>query len=204
MRLRAFCQRMNDSTRRTGSLPTRFSVFVAKCAWVLIMTSACLPSPAPAQIPSEDHDWTVPPTSQLRQPPYSAPTPLVIPGGLRITTPELSAMLEVPPLPILIDVASGNEHVTLQGAYWLPGAGRGLNFIDDVQGSLSRFLEQVTEGNRNRALVFFCVNLECWLSYNAALRAVSAGYTTVYWYRGGLVAWQSGGRRLVPMHQPGR
>lgn len=194
---------MNDKNRYTGSLPPILCVLVANCAWMLIMALACLPSPVAAQILPEDHDWLVPPTAQLRQPPYSGPTPLTIPGGLRITTAKLRSMLESLPLPVLIDVASGSEHLTLQGAYWLPGAGHGLNFIDEVQASLSRFLEQVTEGNRNRPLIFFCVNLECWLSYNAALRAVSAGYTAVYWYRGGLAAWRSEGLQLVPMQQPG-
>ena len=153
-----------------------------------------------AQALPEDHDWQVPPTALLRQSTYSGPTPMEIPGGMRITTATLDSMLKSSPVPILVDVASGNGHETLSGAYWLPGAGRGSNFIDEVQASLSRFLEKVTEGNKSRALVFFCVNLECWLSYNAALRAVAAGYTAVYWYRGGLSAWRSAGLQLFPMH----
>ena len=30
---------------------------------------------------------------------------------------------------------------------------------------------------------------ECWLSYNAALTATDLGYTNLYWYRGGISAW---------------
>lgn len=40
-------------------------------------------------------------------------------------------------------------------------------------------------------LVFHCQSTQCWMSYNAALRAIHMGYTQVYWYRGGVEAWQS-------------
>jgi len=40
-------------------------------------------------------------------------------------------------------------------------------------------------------MVFFCVDPECWLSYNAALRAIGLGYTGVMWYRGGIAAWRA-------------
>jgi PQQ-dependent catabolism-associated CXXCW motif protein len=204
MRPGAFCQSLNDKAHHVYHLLTHHLVLVAKYACITIIASFCQAKPVTAQALPENHDWGITPTVLLRQPPYSSPTPMEIPGGLRVTTDELRSMLKSTPLPILIDVASGNEHETLPGAYWLPGAGRGANFIDEVQASLDRFLEKVTEGNRNRALVFFCVNLECWLSYNAALRAVAAGYTAVFWYRGGLSAWRSAGLLLFPMHQTGR
>jgi rhodanese-related sulfurtransferase len=41
--------------------------------------------------------------------------------------------------------------------------------------------------------VFFCSGVRCWLSYNAALRAVRGGYANVYWYRGGIDAWRAAG-----------
>ncbi|WP_413872328.1 rhodanese-like domain-containing protein [Albidovulum sp.] len=49
-----------------------------------------------------------------------------------------------------------------------------------------------------KMLVFYCSDPGCWLGYNAALGAVAAGYTNVYWYRGGLQAWQMSGLPLVP------
>ncbi|MND08271.1 hypothetical protein D3C83_307850 [compost metagenome] len=39
--------------------------------------------------------------------------------------------------------------------------------------------------------MFFCVDTECWLSYNAALRAIRLGYSNVMWYRGGISAWSA-------------
>lgn len=151
----------------------------------------------------EDRDWGVAPTSQLRQPPYSAPTPRTAPGVATIATQDLKALLDAEPAsvraPVLIDVAAGDGHRTLPGAYWLPGAGRGDNFIDELQASLVSLLEKLTGGDRQRPLVFFCVNTQCWLSYNAALRAAAAGYARVYWYRGGLEAWRAAGLPLVQM-----
>jgi rhodanese-related sulfurtransferase len=40
-------------------------------------------------------------------------------------------------------------------------------------------------------MVFYCVDSECWLSYNAALRAIALGYTNVMWYRGGIASWRT-------------
>jgi rhodanese-related sulfurtransferase len=31
------------------------------------------------------------------------------------------------------------------------------------------------------------------MSYNAALRAIAAGYSNVLWYRGGIEAWKAAG-----------
>ena len=52
-------------------------------------------------------------------------------------------------------------------------------------------LRELTANNPNRALVFFCQGARCWESYNAALRAIHAGFTAVYWYRGGVLAWEA-------------
>ena len=141
----------------------------------------------------EDRDWGVAPTNRLRQEPYHAPTPREIPGALVVQTRELRAMLASTVPPIVIDVLSEEGHVTLAGALWLSGAGRGTNFVDPVQAVLAPLLGQLTDGDKARAMVFFCASSQCWLSYNAALRAAAAGYTKVYWYRGGIEAWVEAG-----------
>ena len=40
------------------------------------------------------------------------------------------------------------------------------------------------------SIVFFCLSAKCWLSHNAALRAIALGYENVHWYRGGIKAWK--------------
>jgi len=142
---------------------------------------------------NESRDWGIAPTNQLRQQPYHGPTPIQIPGAQVMQTRQLQAMLAGPASPILIDVLSDPGHLTLAGAVWLSGAGRGANFLDPVQSVLTQLLRQLSGGDKSRPMVFFCASAECWLSYNAALRAAAAGYSRVYWYRGGVEAWVAAG-----------
>jgi hypothetical protein len=41
------------------------------------------------------------------------------------------------------------------------------------------------------------------MSYNAALRAINAGYTNVLWYRGGIEAWKMAGLPTQAVQQQG-
>ena len=141
----------------------------------------------------ENVDWGIAASNRLRQAPYHGPTPLTIPGAQVLQTRELQAMLAGAAPPVLIDVLSEGGHVTLAGAVWISGAGRGTNFMDPVQSVLAQLLAQLSGGDKSRGLVFFCASSQCWLSYNAALRAVAAGYDRVYWYRGGIESWGAAG-----------
>jgi PQQ-dependent catabolism-associated CXXCW motif protein len=87
--------------------------------------------------------------------------------------------------PTLIDVMP-NPIRFLPGAAKNNDMGSDLTRAGDSAGQ--RFLEQQVKAKTN-SVVFYCMSWECWLSYNAALRAVSLGYTDVYWYRGGIFAW---------------
>jgi PQQ-dependent catabolism-associated CXXCW motif protein len=151
----------------------------------------------------EDRDWGVAATRDIRQAPYSAPTPLEVPGASRVSTQELKALLESGAAPLLIDVAGGEEHESLKGAVWLPGAGRGVHYFDLLQADLAERLAALTARNKAAPMVFFCVNAQCWLSYNASLRAAALGYTRVLWFRGGIEAWREAGLPTVPVGQPG-
>ncbi len=173
----------------------RFIAGLAVSAAILASNAAA----AQSAFADEDHDWGIAATHELRRPPYTAPTPRAIPGGQVIRTLELKTMLEADARALAIDVASGDGHVTLAGSRWLGGAGRGANFIDALQAQLAERLAQLTGGDKSRPLVFFCVNSQCWLSYNAALRAIALGYTRVYWYRGGIEAWRAAGLPLAPV-----
>jgi tetratricopeptide (TPR) repeat protein len=64
-------------------------------------------------------------------------------------------------------------------------------FDDEIQHRLKKDLAELTRGDRDMPLVFFCEGVKSWQSYNAALRALDLGYTQVYWYRGGISAWDS-------------
>jgi PQQ-dependent catabolism-associated CXXCW motif protein len=72
------------------------------------------------------------------------------------------------------------------------------HFGDRTQQQAAQWLQQVTGGNAQLPIVVFCSDPQCWLSYNASLRVVAAGYSNVYWYRGGLQAWQMAGLQMMP------
>ena len=138
------------------------------------------------------------PSATLRLSEYSAPTPESIPGARVIGTAELRHAVQGPPSgrPLIFDVR-GERQDSLPGAIWLPGAGRGSSYEDAVQRQLAATLREVTRGDASRTLVFFCAGPRCWLSYNAALRAVKLGYRDVRWYREGVEVWGEGGGALA-------
>jgi len=180
---------------RSAALGLPFLACILACALLIVVGGAAHAQPAPGEhgYADEDRDWGIAPTNRLRQPPYHGPTPLQIPGAQLVNTRELQAMVAGSGSPILIDVLSGEGHLTLAGAAWISGAGRGANFLDPVQSTLVPLLAQLAGGDKTRPMVFFCASAQCWLSYNAALRAVAAGYSSVYWYRGGIDAWIAAG-----------
>ena len=46
------------------------------------------------------------------------------------------------------------------------------------------------------SLAIYCL-AQCWMSWNAAKRAIEYGYRSVYWYRDGTDGWQELGYPLV-------
>jgi PQQ-dependent catabolism-associated CXXCW motif protein len=144
----------------------------------------------------EDRDWGVPPTKALRTVGYHGPTPRQIPGGKVITTGELQKLMEQVPRPYVIDVLGGGVHRTIAGAFWMLGSGPG-DMSKDEEERFAKAIAAFAGGDKGRGMVFFCVDNECWLSYNAALRAITLGYTNVMWYRGGIAAWREAGNLMA-------
>lgn len=150
------------------------------------------------QAGAELQDFGVPAQAQLHDGAMHGPTPTSIPGGRLITTVELAAMLQQ---------NQGQANGTLlfhvlgsppmiPGAIQAAPASAPGNFSDQTQQEFGQFLQQATQGNRARPMVFYCQSTQCWMSYNAALRAINMGYSSVLWYRGGIEAWQQSGQAL--------
>ena len=140
----------------------------------------------------EAEDWGVPATDQLRQDAYHAPTPTTHPAAAVITTQDLHAQLIGPNPPVTINAVSGKNQVTsIPGSIWLPAAGQGGEFDDDIQTSLASTIRTITDDDLARPIVVYCIDANCWLSYNAALRLHALGYENLYWYRGGIAAWKA-------------
>jgi len=135
-------------------------------------------------------DYGIPEQAEL-QSNLGSPTPMTIPGAVRVTTDDVKLSLESDTPPLLVDVLASNHQTTLQGAVFVPSGGAPGNFNDNAQRDFSQALAKLLGGQKDRVLVFFCAGPSCWESYNAALRALYAGYTNIQWYRGGLAAWSA-------------
>lgn len=86
------------------------------------------------------------------------------------------------------------QHLTIPGAYWLHDTGYDRLSPQESQ-RFSDGLAAATADDKSRKLVIFC-RAECWLSWNAAKRAISLGYREVNWFPDGTDGWQTAGRDL--------
>ncbi|MBV9249747.1 MAG: PQQ-dependent catabolism-associated CXXCW motif protein, partial [Acetobacteraceae bacterium] len=77
------------------------------------------------------------------------------------------------------------------GSIWLPDTGYGV-LAPVMQEYFEHGLQEATSGNRDRTLVFYCLK-DCWMSWNAAKRALALGYTHVDWYPDGTDGWAAAG-----------
>jgi PQQ-dependent catabolism-associated CXXCW motif protein len=82
-------------------------------------------------------------------------------------------------------------HHAIPGSLWIPGVGLG-----EVPPSVDTFfrdrLAAATGGDLTRRVVIYC-HETCWLSWNAAKRAIHYGYRNVYWFRDGIEGWKAAG-----------
>lgn len=89
-------------------------------------------------------------------------------------------------------------HFDIPGSMWLPdtGYGRLAPATDDY---LRRGLVRASAGNKAALLVIYCQK-DCWMSWNAAKRAVSLGYRNVAWYPDGTEGWKAADLPLAEAH----
>ena len=143
----------------------------------------------------ERQDLGVAPSKSLHDGPMHGATPNQIPGGQVITTKGLVALMQNHQArPLIFDVLGSAQQ--LPQAISAVRASQPGSFNDPTQQEFAGFLQQMTQGNRQVPLVFYCQGPQCWMSYNAALRAINLGYKNVLWYRGGIEAWQRAGLPL--------
>lgn len=162
-----------------------------------------LPQPPTSRPPTaqgdaaETQDFGVAPTRELHGGPMHGPTPSKIPGGMLVTTGALVKLLQGGQGKLLVfDVLGGPE--VLPGARGAVPAHQAGHFKDEVQRGFGDYLQQTTQGDKSAGMVFYCQSVQCWMSYNAALRAIALGYTNVLWYRGGIEAWKAAGQPVQP------
>jgi PQQ-dependent catabolism-associated CXXCW motif protein len=83
---------------------------------------------------------------------------------------------------------------SIPGAVWLPNVGFG-EIAAETDAYFQRGLGAATGSDRTRPLVFFCER-NCWMSWNAAKRAMTYGYSAVHWYPDGTDGWREAGLPL--------
>lgn len=63
----------------------------------------------------------------------------------------------------------------------------------DADLSKDRFDLSKLSQEKNSKIIVYCHAEFCWNSYKAAQQMLAAGYTNLYWFRGGFPAWESAG-----------
>lgn len=147
-------------------------------------------------VPEPDGFWTGPINSDV---------PASIRGGKVVHAAELQELIEQHD-PLLIDVSNMPKrpegmpadapwmplpHEAIPKAIWIPDVGNGV-----VSAAVDEFfaaqLEKETGNDRDHPIVIYC-HERCWLSWNAAKRAIGYGYRNVHWFPEGIEGWRAAG-----------
>jgi PQQ-dependent catabolism-associated CXXCW motif protein len=136
---------------------------------------------------------------------FRAPTPGTLKGATVIGTAEVeglwrkgsAAFIDVMPRPERpADLPADTlwrspPRDSIPGAKWLANVGYGV-LAPEIEAYFRNGLAAAANGDVSRPLVFFCQR-NCWMSWNAAKRALSYGYSSVYWYPEGTDGWKEAG-----------
>ena len=163
-------------------------------------------------------DGGVPEPEGYRSDNYRAPVPATLSGGKVLTTAEANAIwrtgaavfidvLPRPPKPPNLPAGTvwrDKPRLNIPGSVWLPDTGYGT-LAAATEEYLRQGLARASGGDKTRLLVLYC-QANCWMSWNAAKRALSFGYSNVAWYPDGTDGWQAADLPLAetqPEPRPG-
>jgi PQQ-dependent catabolism-associated CXXCW motif protein len=147
-------------------------------------------------------DELVPEPQGYRAEDYRAPVPDTLAGARVLSTAEVEAIwrakngifvdvLPRPPKPANLPAGTvwrDKPRFNIPGSIWLPDTGYGA-LAEATEDYLQQGLRRATGGNRAVLIVVYC-QADCWMSWNAAKRTISYGYTNVAWYPDGTDGWQ--------------
>lgn len=86
-------------------------------------------------------------------------------------------------------------HKNIEGSFWLANVGYGA-LPPKMDKYFKLNLKKLTKGDHSQALLFYC-QANCWMSWNAAKRALEYGYHSVYWFPDGTDGWVKIGRKII-------
>jgi PQQ-dependent catabolism-associated CXXCW motif protein len=152
---------------------------------------------------------TVPEPPAYRMQDYRGPIPKTLAGARVVNTKEAeelwkagAAFVDVlPRAPRPANLPAGTiwhdkPRMDIPGSIWLPDTGYGA-IATPTERYLRDGLGHITKGNQAQWIVVYCLK-DCWMSWNAAKRALTMGYPNVAWYPDGTDGWQSSG---LPLQQ---
>ncbi|MGR3546856.1 MAG: PQQ-dependent catabolism-associated CXXCW motif protein [Roseovarius sp.] len=133
--------------------------------------------------------------------PYRAPVPATLAGAVVVDASAAHdlwqggkvAFVDVlprPPKPANLPAGTlwrDKPRLSIPGAIWLPNTGY-ERIAPETETYLREGLAEVTGGDPNHPVLFFCL-ADCWMSWNAAKRALEMGYSEVYWFPEGTDGW---------------
>src|SRR5436305_975394 len=132
---------------------------------------------------------------------YRAPVPATLTGARVLATDEAEAIwrageavfidvLPRPPKPPNLPEGTiwrDQPRFNIPGSVWLPDTGYGA-LAAATEDYLREGLARASGGDKGKLLVVYC-QADCWMSWNAAKRALTYGYSNVAWYPEGTDAW---------------
>lgn len=122
-------------------------------------------------------------------------TPRALPGATVVDAAKVAQMVQAGARYIDTRTEAEFKAGHVPGAVLVPYVEKSAKDAD-FNPALDSFATAQLGADRNAELIFACNGAECWKSYKASLAAVKAGYTKVYWFRGGLPEWRSAGLKV--------
>ena len=124
-------------------------------------------------------------------------TPNALPGARVVGAPEVQRLIADGA--IVADTRTDKEYKAkhLPGARFVPYVEKSLKDVAyDAKVDDFASLGQL---DPDKPTVFHCNGAECWKSYKASRAALAAGFSKVFWFRGGLPEWERAG---LPLTRP--
>lgn len=148
-----------------------------------------------------------PEPAEYRTEAYRAPVPETLKGATVLGTESAAELwrkqsavfvdvLPRPPRPPNLPPGTiwrDKPRLDIPGSIWLPDTGYGA-LAPVIEDYFQHGLDEASHGDQRKLLVFYCL-ADCWMSWNAAKRALALGYTNVAWYREGTDGWEKRGCR---------
>jgi len=161
----------------------------------LILAAVALAAPARAQLDAPEPEG-------YRTENYRAPVPATLAGAKVLATAEAEAIWRaatavfvdvLPHAPKPPNLPAGTvwrekPRRNIPGSIWLPDTGYG-SLAAATEDYLRQGLDRASKSDKSTLLVFYCQE-DCWMSWNAAKRALALGYRNVAWYPLGTDGWQ--------------